>query len=118
MVDCGWGVRTVSKLNIQPNSVCDKCRMMVTFCTFGVVQSFGVYQDYYTVSSYSSLWLRHCADFIQRISLKQETPSTISWIGSVQVFFVFAIGLPAGRLFDAGYFHHCLIGGSVLYIFS
>ena len=22
---------------------------MVTFCTFGVVQSFGVYQDYYTV---------------------------------------------------------------------
>lgn len=75
--------------------------MMVTFCTFGVVQSFGVYQDYYT-----------------RISLKQETPSTISWIGSVQVFFVFAIGLPAGRLFDAGYFHHCLIGGSVLYIFS
>lgn len=22
----------------------------MTFCTFGVVQSFGVYQDYYTVS--------------------------------------------------------------------
>ncbi|KAF5381766.1 hypothetical protein D9615_005434 [Tricholomella constricta] len=53
-----------------------------------------------------------------RISLKGHTPSTISWIGSVQVFFVFAIGLPAGRLFDAGYFHHCLLGGSSLYIFS
>lgn len=26
-----------------------KSRSMVTFCTFGVVQSFGVYQDYYTV---------------------------------------------------------------------
>ncbi|KAF8066742.1 major facilitator superfamily domain-containing protein [Lyophyllum atratum] len=74
---------------------------MVSFCTFGVVQSFGVYQDYYT---------RH--------SLTEHTPSSISWIGSVQVFFVFAIGLPAGRLFDAGYFHHCLLGGSLLYIFS
>lgn len=28
---------------------CIKSRSMVTFCTFGVVQSFGVYQDYYTV---------------------------------------------------------------------
>ncbi|KAH0578999.1 hypothetical protein H2248_003174 [Termitomyces sp. 'cryptogamus'] len=74
---------------------------MVTFCTFGVVQSFGVYQDYYT-----------------RISLNEHTPSSISWIGSMQVFFVFAVGLPAGRLFDAGYFHHCILGGSLVYIFS
>ncbi|GLB41018.1 putative MFS general substrate transporter [Lyophyllum shimeji] len=74
---------------------------MVSFCTFGVVQSFGVYQDYYT-----------------RMSLREHTPSSISWIGSVQVFFVFAIGLPAGRLFDAGYFHHCLLGGSLIYLFS
>ncbi|TFK37091.1 major facilitator superfamily domain-containing protein [Crucibulum laeve] len=74
---------------------------LITFCTFGVVQSFGVYQDYYT-----------------RVSLNEHTPSQISWIGSVQVFFVFAIGLPAGRLFDAGYFHHCVISGSLLYTFS
>ncbi|KAF9561240.1 MFS general substrate transporter [Agrocybe pediades] len=74
---------------------------MVTFCTFGVVQSFGVYQDYYS-----------------RVSLSEHTPSQISLIGSLQVFFVFALGLPAGRLFDAGYFHHCLLTGSVVYIFS
>ncbi|KAF8154611.1 major facilitator superfamily domain-containing protein [Crassisporium funariophilum] len=74
---------------------------MVTFCTFGVVQSFGVYQDYYT-----------------RISLSEHSPSEISLIGSMQVFLVFAVGLPAGRLFDAGYFHQCLITGSVIYIFS
>jgi len=74
---------------------------LVAFCTFGVVQSFGVYQDYYT-----------------RVSLTEHPPSAISCIGSVQVFFLFAVGLPAGRLFDAGYFHHCLIGGSLLYIFS
>ncbi|KAF9465927.1 major facilitator superfamily domain-containing protein [Collybia nuda] len=74
---------------------------IVTFCTFGVVQSFGVYQDYYT-----------------RVSLKEHTPSAISFIGSMQVFFVFAIGLPAGRLFDAGYFHHCVVGGSFIYLLS
>ncbi|KDR79107.1 hypothetical protein GALMADRAFT_63444 [Galerina marginata CBS 339.88] len=74
---------------------------MVTFCTFGVVQSFGVYQDYYS-----------------RTSLSEHSPSEISLIGSMQVFFVFAIGLPAGRLFDAGYFHHCLLTGSTIYIFS
>jgi len=73
----------------------------VLFCTFGIVQSYGVYQDYYT-----------------RISLTEHTPSEISWIGSIQVFFVFAMGLPAGRLFDAGYFHHCLISGSLIYLFS
>ncbi|KAF9527216.1 major facilitator superfamily domain-containing protein [Crepidotus variabilis] len=74
---------------------------MVTFCTFGVVQSFGVYQDYYA-----------------RIALPTRSPAQISLIGSLQVFFVFAIGLPAGRLFDAGYFRVCLAGGSLLYIFS
>jgi hypothetical protein len=54
----------------------------------------------------------------QRISLKEHTPSQVSWIGSVQVFFLFAMGLPAGKLFDEGYFHHCIIGGSLIYIFS
>ncbi|PPR01202.1 hypothetical protein CVT26_016083 [Gymnopilus dilepis] len=75
--------------------------MLVTFCTFGVVQSFGVYQDYYT-----------------RVSLTEHSASQISLIGSLQVFFVFALGLPAGRLFDAGYFHHCLLSGTAIYIFS
>ncbi|KXN82935.1 Riboflavin transporter MCH5 [Leucoagaricus sp. SymC.cos] len=73
----------------------------MTFCTFGVVQSFGVYQDYYT-----------------RFALNEHSPSEISWIGSVQVFCLFAFGLPAGKLFDLGYFHHLIIGGSLLYLFS
>ncbi|KAF9451600.1 MFS general substrate transporter [Macrolepiota fuliginosa MF-IS2] len=74
---------------------------IISFCTFGVVQSFGVYQDYYT-----------------RIALNEHTPSEISWIGSVQVFCLFAFGLPAGKLFELGYFHHLLISGSLLYLFS
>ncbi|KAF7372176.1 MFS general substrate transporter [Mycena venus] len=74
---------------------------MVTFCTFGAIQSFGIYQDYYT-----------------RVFLNEHPPSDVSWIGSVQIFFLFAIGIFSGRLFDEGYFRHLLAGGSILYLVS
>ncbi|EJF60332.1 hypothetical protein DICSQDRAFT_171292 [Dichomitus squalens LYAD-421 SS1] len=60
---------------------------MVVMCTFGIVQSFGVFQDYYT-----------------RVSLKEHSPSQISWIGSFQLFLLFAVALPSGRLYDEGFF--------------
>jgi len=28
------------------------------------------------------------------------------------------MGLPAGKLFDEGYFHHCILAGSLVYLFS
>ncbi|KAJ3521277.1 hypothetical protein NM688_g9036 [Phlebia brevispora] len=74
---------------------------MVLFCTFGAVQSFGVYQAYYTT-----------------VSLNEHPASDISWIGSFQVFLLFALGLPAGQLFDRGYFHWLLGIGSLIYLFS
>ncbi|KAJ6589398.1 MFS general substrate transporter [Mycena capillaripes] len=74
---------------------------MVVFCTFGTIQSFGVYQDYYT-----------------RISLNEHSPSVISWIGSVQAFGVFAGGIFSGKLFDQGYFKHLLASGSFIYLLS
>ena len=46
-----------------------------------------------------------------------STPSQVSWIGSVQVFLLFALSLPAGKLFDDGYFHPMMISASVLYVF-
>ncbi|KAH9949495.1 major facilitator superfamily domain-containing protein [Amylocystis lapponica] len=71
---------------------------IVTFCTFGFASSFGVFQDYYaTVSTSSS--------------------SEISWIGSLQLFFLFGVGLPAGQLYDLGYFHYTSICGTILYVF-
>ncbi|KAL0958737.1 hypothetical protein HGRIS_014065 [Hohenbuehelia grisea] len=74
---------------------------LVLCVSLGLVQSFGVFQDYY-----------------KRITLTERSPSEISWIGSTQSFFHFAIGLPAGLLFDKGYFYTCLTGGSVLYLVS
>ncbi|OBZ66964.1 Riboflavin transporter MCH5 [Grifola frondosa] len=72
---------------------------LVGFCTFGAANSFGVYQAFYTLEGTSSA-------------------SNISWIGSVQLCLIFLMGLPSGKLFDAGYFHHLQIGGMLLLVFS
>ncbi|KKY25506.1 putative monocarboxylate permease-like protein [Phaeomoniella chlamydospora] len=55
----------------------------VMFCTLGYVNSWGVYQAYY-----------------ESHQLSDKSSSAISWIGSLQVFFVFAGGLVGGPLFD------------------
>ncbi|TGO82216.1 hypothetical protein BPOR_0887g00020 [Botrytis porri] len=55
----------------------------VLFCTFGYINSFGVYQEYY-----------------QTHQLSHRTPSDISWIGSLQVFFLFSGSAVGGPLFD------------------
>ncbi|KAH8102288.1 major facilitator superfamily domain-containing protein [Cristinia sonorae] len=74
---------------------------LVQFCTFGYVYAFGVYQDYYT-----------------REFLTTNSPSEISWIGSLQLFLMYAPGVAVGRAFDGGYFHHVEILGALIYVFS
>jgi MFS family permease len=58
---------------------------LVCFNTWGVANSYGVFQSHYSTTLALS-------------------PSSISWIGSVQVFFLFSVGVLAGRLTDAGHF--------------
>jgi MFS family permease len=55
----------------------------VLFSTFGYANAFGVYQEYY-----------------QTNQLRNESPSAISWIGSLQVFFLLSGNLFGGPLFD------------------
>ncbi|KAJ7763963.1 MFS general substrate transporter [Mycena maculata] len=74
---------------------------MGTFCSFGMIQTFGVFQDYYTL-----------------VYLNEHPPSVIAWIGSVQAFLLFAMAIVSGRLFDHGYFRHTLVGGSAIYLVS
>ncbi|KAI0686578.1 major facilitator superfamily domain-containing protein [Earliella scabrosa] len=74
---------------------------MIQFCSFGYLNAFGVYQDFYV------------RDF-----LSHDSPSNISWIGSLQLFLMYAPGVLVGHAFDAGYFHHVQIAGSILHVFS
>ncbi|KAL5116316.1 hypothetical protein ACEQ8H_005774 [Pleosporales sp. CAS-2024a] len=71
------------------------CAHLTIFTTFGFFSSFGVYQTYYET----------------RLGL---APSTISWIGSIQVFLLFGIGALTGRATDAGLFRPVYIAGAVV----
>lgn len=55
----------------------------IFFCTLGFANSFGTFEEYY---------LTH--------QLLGESPSKISWIGSLNMFLQFFVGMIAGPLFD------------------
>ncbi|KAK7042500.1 MFS general substrate transporter [Favolaschia claudopus] len=74
---------------------------LILFSTFGVSLSFGVLEDHYT-----------------RIFLNHNSASEVSWIGSMQLFLDFGLGLPAGKLFDDGHFRLLMITGTVIFLFS
>ncbi|KAL2166128.1 hypothetical protein VTG60DRAFT_3267 [Thermothelomyces hinnuleus] len=63
------------------------CTHLVVMNTWGVINSFGLFQTYYTTAL-------------------GRPPSDISWIGSLQIFLLFFVGALTGRLTDAGYFRH------------
>ncbi|KIM56189.1 hypothetical protein SCLCIDRAFT_133204 [Scleroderma citrinum Foug A] len=59
---------------------------LTTFSSFGYINTWGLYQDYY-----------------ERVLLPDSGPSAIAWIGSTQYALMFIPGLFVGRLFDLGY---------------
>ncbi|KAK1701744.1 uncharacterized protein BDZ83DRAFT_550936, partial [Colletotrichum acutatum] len=69
----------------------------VVINTWGTINSFGIFQTFYR-------------DHISR------SDSEISWIGSMQVFFLFVVGVFTGRLTDAGYFRAVFASGSTLVV--
>ncbi|WPG98914.1 MFS monocarboxylate transporter-like protein [Acrodontium crateriforme] len=52
--------------------------------------------------------------FYQLEYLRSQTPSNISWIGTVSAFLLIIIGVFTGPLFDLGYFKTLLITGAIL----
>lgn len=62
--------------------------------TSGFTNSFGALQSH----------------FIQEFD---EPASTVSWIGSMQIFFYFFLGIVSGRLTDIGYFRTTFLAGSL-----
>ncbi|KAH8664412.1 major facilitator superfamily domain-containing protein [Xylariales sp. PMI_506] len=73
----------------------------VIFCTFGLVNSFGVYQAYY-----------------EQVLLTTSSSSDISWIGSIQGFLLLSGGIVSGPLFDKGYFRHMVCIGLFFIVFG
>lgn len=69
------------------------------FAFRGIVNTFGAYQTYYELHLFHS-----------------RSPSAISWIGSIQASLLFFVSVVTGPIFDAGYTHALLAGGSFLVI--
>ncbi|KAI0357968.1 MFS general substrate transporter [Trametes cingulata] len=61
---------------------------------------------------------RHRPDYYTRTFLSHVSPSNISWIGSVQLFLMYAPAVLVGSAFDSGFFHHVQITGSILLVVS
>ncbi|KAL0960544.1 hypothetical protein HGRIS_005582 [Hohenbuehelia grisea] len=74
---------------------------MALFCTFGQINAFGTFQAWYSTHQLSHL-----------------APSTISWIGSLQLWILFFSGGPIGRLYDCFGPTIIMLSGAILYIFS
>lgn len=73
-----------------------------SFAFRGVTNTFGAYQTYYEANL-----------------LKHQTPSQISWIGSIQAFLLLFIGgLITGPIFDAGYLRGLGVTGSIASVFG
>jgi len=71
------------------------------FFTFGYINAFGVYEDYYL-----------------NTKLPSESPSNIAWIGSLQLFFQFFGGLVSGPITDINGPRIILIPSSILFVAS
>lgn len=72
---------------------------LCVFSTFGLINSFGIFQTHYTTT----------APFPTH-----PTASTISWIGSLQILLIYGLGTFSGRLHDAGHLRATLIAGHAL----
>ncbi|KAL2862529.1 MCT family MFS transporter [Aspergillus lucknowensis] len=71
------------------------------FCSFGWINSIGTFEDYYSAEL-----------------LRGYSESDISWIPSLQIFFMMAMGPVVGKIFDSYGPRWLMIGGSLLHVFG
>ncbi|KAI6246983.1 MFS transporter [Erysiphe necator] len=72
---------------------------LIMLNTWGLINSFGVFQTYY-----------------HQTLLPNNDHSSISWIGSLQVFLLFFIGAFSGNLLDMGFSRSLFLNGSLLIV--
>lgn len=75
------------------------CGHLIVFNVWGYINSFGIFQSYY-------------------VTLLNRSSSDISWVGSLQIFFVYFLGTFSGRATDAGYLRLTLTVGLFLQVFG
>ena len=56
--------------------------------------------------------------YYEQEGLRTESPSNISWIGSLQACLLLGVGAFTGPLFDLGYLHSLLLCGTFALVFG
>jgi MFS family permease len=74
---------------------------LLFFNSWGLLNTFGVYESYY-----------HSGELFDR------SASDIAWIGAVQSYLLFLVGLFAGPIYDRGYFKSLIVFGSLAIAFG
>ncbi|KAF7373937.1 MFS general substrate transporter [Mycena sanguinolenta] len=92
---------------------------MGCFATFGLVNSWGVFQAYYQQnllhhSTPSEMRVFFCLSSQGKLNLFVSS----SWIGSIQHAMILIPAVLVGRLFDIGYFRIPFAGGSLLVVLT
>lgn len=72
---------------------------LMCFVTWGLITSFGIFQSTYE-------------------EMLQAESSTVSWIGTVQIFTLLLLGTISGRASDAGLVHEAVLVGTLLIVFG
>ncbi|KAJ6160716.1 Major facilitator superfamily domain general substrate transporter [Penicillium chermesinum] len=67
----------------------------------GILTTYGAFQEYY-----------------QTVLLSNQSPSAISWIGSIQATLIPMVGILSGPLVDSGYLRPLIVSGSFLTVFG
>lgn len=70
---------------------------LMWFISWGLITSFGLFQSTYG-------------------EMLDAAPSTISWIGTVQIFILLVLGTLSGRASDAGLVHEAVLAGTVMIV--
>lgn len=67
----------------------------------GILTTYGAFQEYY-----------------QTVLLPDQSPSAISWVGSIQATLIPMVGIVSGPLVDSGYLRPLMLSGSFLTVFG
>ncbi|KAF9475743.1 MFS general substrate transporter [Pholiota conissans] len=71
---------------------------LIQFATIGYIFTWNVFEDHYN-----------------HVSLTDQNPMAVRFIGSIQWFLAFFLSLVAGKAADSGYFRHVVVPGSLLF---
>ncbi|KAL1940489.1 hypothetical protein VTO73DRAFT_9061 [Trametes versicolor] len=74
---------------------------LALFASAGMVNTYGTFQDYYEATL-----------------LPASSSSTVAFIGSLQIFFLYAVGTLTGRVFDAYGTKYLIPAGTIITVFS